>query len=465
MACPGLASARVFKCRALILVEIFTLKRVHSRPMIGRLVLALLLAVVAMVAPAQAVQNELLAVQMTAPSPGGDTPAEVEIVLAAEALPRHLELKRPQRFVLDLPATRAKSAKPLPKSLGNLITAVRSGPQANGDLRLVFELRPEAIVNWTPPTAPAKRFTFLVWPPAPSPAAPVVAGPAPAASPPVAALTPVKTEHEPAEGRDVVVAIDAGHGGQDPGAIGRAGLREKDVVLDIARELATRINREPGMRAILTREGDYFLTLRQRIRRARDAGAQLFVSVHADSVRDPRVSGSSVYVLSLKGATDEQARMLADRENAADLAGGVSIDDKDPVIASVLVDLAQSAQIDQSMVAAERVLRSLGRVNDVRKPKVQQAGFVVLKSPDIPSMLVETAFISSPTDERLLGKPERREALAEAIFDGVRQYFADHPPDGSRFAKERDAKRTREADRRVVATADEAGESARSGKL
>jgi N-acetylmuramoyl-L-alanine amidase len=255
-----------------------------------------------------------------------------------------------------------------------------------------------------------------------------------------------------------VVAIDAGHGGQDPGAIGRAGLREKDVVLDISRELAARINREPGMRAILTRDGDYFLTLRQRIKRARDAGAQLFVSVHADSVRDRTVSGSSVYVLSLKGATDEQSRLLADRENAADLAGGISLDDKDPVIASVLVDLAQSAQISQSMVAAERVLRSLRRVNDVRKPQVQQAGFVVLKSPDIPSMLVETAFISSPADERLLGQAERRAALAEAIFDGVRQYFVDHPPDGSRFARARDAGRT------VVATAAESAPT-RSGAL
>jgi N-acetylmuramoyl-L-alanine amidase len=156
-----------------------------------------------------------------------------------------------------------------------------------------------------------------------------------------------------------------------------------------------------------------------------------------------------VYVLSLKGATDEQARLLADRENAADLAGGVSLEDKDPMIASVLVDLAQSAQISQSMVAAERVLRSLGRVNDVRKPLVQQAGFVVLKSPDIPSMLVETAFISSPADERLLGKPERREALANAIFDGVKQYFIDHPPDGSRFA------RARAEQRQVIATAEE----------
>jgi N-acetylmuramoyl-L-alanine amidase len=184
----------------------------------------------------------------------------------------------------------------------------------------------------------------------------------------------------------------------------------------------------------------------------------LFVSVHADAVRDRSVTGSSVYVLSLKGATDEQARLLADRENAADLAGGVSLDDKDPVIASVLVDLAQSAQISQSMVAAERVLRSLSRVNEVRKPQVQQAGFVVLKSPDIPSMLVETAFISSPSDERLLNKPERRKDLAEAIFDGVRQFFLDHPPDGSRFAQARDSART------VVATAADSA-PARSGKL
>ena len=177
----------------------------------------------------------------------------------------------------------------------------------------------------------------------------------------------------------------------------------------------------------------------------------LFVSVHADSVRDPEVSGSSVYVLSDKGATDEQARMLADRENAADLAGGISIDDKDPMLASVLVDVSQSAQIGSSMAAAERVLRSLAGVNTVRKPQVQQAGFVVLKSPDIPSMLVETAFISSPDDERLLGMPERRAALAEAIFAGVQQYFVDHPPDGSRFALER------RPECAVIATAPDAG--------
>jgi N-acetylmuramoyl-L-alanine amidase len=257
------------------------------------------------------------------------------------------------------------------------------------------------------------------------------------------ALKPVKAAHAPpSSGRVIVVAIDPGHGGQDPGAIGPGGTQEKVVVLDIAKQLAARIDREPGMRAVLTRDGDIFLPLRERMRRARAAGAQLFVSVHADAVPNREVTGSSVYVLSDKGATDEQARWLADRENAADLVGGVSLDDKDPSLASVLVDLTQGAQIWQSMTAAERVLRSLGKVNTVRKPQVQQAGFVVLKSPDIPSMLVETAFISSPVDERLLGIPERRTALAEAIFDGVRQYFVDHPPDGSRFALEREAGRT-----------------------
>ncbi len=384
---------------------------------------------------------------------GRGAATRVQVELGSEVLPRFLLLQRPLRAVIDFPATRPRPALSLPVPSG-AVRALRTGPQTDGSLRLVLELAPGSTVEWRPPSAPARRFSLEVT--AAAAVAPAVVEAAPAAA---TTLKPIRTEHAPpAEGRDVIVAIDAGHGGQDPGAIGLGGLREKDAVLDISRELAARINREPGMRAILTRDGDYFLTLRQRIKRAREAGAQLFVSVHADSVRDRSVSGSSVYVLSLKGATDEQARLLADRENAADLAGGVSLDDKDPVIASVLVDLAQSAQISQSMVAAERVLRSLRRVNDVRKPQVQQAGFVVLKSPDIPSMLVETAFISSPADERLLGQAERREALAEAIFDGVRQYFTDHPPDGSRFARARDAART------VVATAAESA-ATRSGNL
>jgi N-acetylmuramoyl-L-alanine amidase len=246
---------------------------------------------------------------------------------------------------------------------------------------------------------------------------------------------PLRPAHAPIDtGRDVVVAVDAGHGGEDPGAIGAGGTREKDVVLGIARALADRINGEPGMHAVLTRDADYFVALRERIRRARAAKADLFVSIHADSVFDRGVSGASVYVLSEKGATNEAARWLAERENAADLKGGVKLDDKDNVLASVLLDLSQSASIGSSTEAAERVLAAIDRIGDVRKPRVQQAGFVVLKSPDIPSMLVETAYISNPADERRLGSEAHQQQLAAAIFGGIRGYFEDSPPDGTRFA-------------------------------
>lgn len=353
---------------------------------------------------------------------------------------RFFMLEGPRRAVIDLEGV-ADALRGPPPAPGGSIVAVRTGARPGGALRVVVELREGAVASMGPPLARGAAGQRLVLEVDGTPeASSQQAASQQAAVPPSApsTLKPIKAAHAPvASGRTVVVAIDPGHGGQDPGAIGPAGTREKDVVLDISKTLAERINREPGMRAFLTRDGDYFLSLRERIRRAQAAGAMLFVSVHADAVRDPTVTGSSVYVLSDKGATDEQARMLADRENAADLAGGVSIDDKDAVLASILVDVAQSAQIGYSMAAAERVLRALRDVNVVRKPLVQQAGFVVLKSPDIPSMLVETAFISSPEDERLLGQPERRAALAEAIFAGIRQYFVDHPPDGSRFAESR----------------------------
>lgn len=265
---------------------------------------------------------------------------------------------------------------------------------------------------------------------------------------------PKRGKNEPELIRLVTIAIDAGHGGEDPGAKGKRGTHEADVTLSIARRVKAQLEQEPNMRAVLTRDGDYFLTLRQRIKRAREAGAMMFVSVHADSVRDPQVSGSSVYVLSEKGATDEQARWLADRENAADLMGGVSLDDKDPVLASVLVDLTQSAQIGYSMQAAERVLTSLREVHEVHRPRVQQAGFVVLKSPDIPSMLVETAFISNASDERKLTDPARQSDIATAIFKGVHRYFVEHPPEGSRFALERaEARRVANAEERRKAGA------------
>jgi N-acetylmuramoyl-L-alanine amidase len=248
----------------------------------------------------------------------------------------------------------------------------------------------------------------------------------------------VRAAHAPIDsGRDVIVAVDAGHGGQDPGAIGHGGTREKDVTLAIARALAERINGEPGMRAVLTRNRDEFLVLRDRIGRARLAKADMFISIHADSIANREVSGASVYVLSEHGATNEAARWLADRENAADLMGGVKLDDKDKQLASVLLDLSQTANISSSMIAAQRVLGSLDAVGQVRKSQVQQAGFVVLKSPDIPSMLVETAYISNPQEEVSLRNTRHQAALADAIFNGLHNYFESYPPVGTRFAQAR----------------------------
>jgi N-acetylmuramoyl-L-alanine amidase len=256
-------------------------------------------------------------------------------------------------------------------------------------------------------------------------------------STPVAPVA-IRPAHAPAEsGRDIVVAIDAGHGGVDPGASGRRGTREKDVVLAIAKALAARINQEPGMKAVLTRDADYFISLRERNTRARRAKADLFVSIHADSIANPDVSGSSVYVLSDRGASSEAARWLAERENSADLMGGIKLDDKDATLANVLLDLSQTASLSASMVAADNVLKALDRVGEVRKPRVQQAGFVVLKSPDIPSMLVETAFISNREDERKLAQPAHRAKLANAIFSGIVLYFQGNAPDGTRLAATR----------------------------
>ena len=246
---------------------------------------------------------------------------------------------------------------------------------------------------------------------------------------------PVKTlASADARGRDLVIAIDAGHGGQDPGAIGRGGTREKHVTLAIARRLAAEIDAEEGMRAVLIRDGDYFITLGGRTRKARELGADMFVSVHADSVLNRDVSGSSVYVLSLRGASDEAARWLAASENAADLKGGVSLDDKSDVLASVLLDVTQKESVSNSVEAADSVLAALRRIGTVHRPRVQHAGFVVLKSPDIPSMLVETAFISNATDERRLRDPDHQQLLAEAIRKGVRNYFYDKPPPGTKIA-------------------------------
>ncbi|MDW8479318.1 MAG: N-acetylmuramoyl-L-alanine amidase [Xanthomonadales bacterium] len=233
----------------------------------------------------------------------------------------------------------------------------------------------------------------------------------------------------------MVIAIDAGHGGEDPGAIGPGGTREKDITLAVARALARRVDAEPGMRAVLIRDGDYYIPLRERYMRAREARADLFLSIHADAFHDARARGSSVYVLSPRGASSEAARWLAERENRSDLIGGVSLADKDEMLAAVLLDLSQGATLEASHRAASHLLRALGRVGRVHKRHVERAAFMVLRSPDVPSVLVETAFISNPAEERRLGERQHQERLAEAMLEGIRSHFAELPPPGTLLAR------------------------------
>jgi N-acetylmuramoyl-L-alanine amidase len=319
--------------------------------------------------------------------------------------------------VVDVESTQMPARVVLPRGAG-LVKSVRSGTQPGGKLRLVLELdRRQA-------TLASRMVGSQLIVDLNIQAEPVAAAAAPVSVMPSSVdPVPVRAAHAPGDaGRDIVIAIDAGHGGQDPGASGAAGTREKDVVLAIARALAKRIDAEPGMRAVLTRDEDRFIPLRERMNIARRARADLFVSVHADAIQNRSVSGSSVYVLSDRGASSEAARWLAEQENAADLKGGVSLGDKSNGLASVLMDVSQSASIGASSEAASSVL-----------------GF--LEAPDSPSMLVETAFISNPGEEKKLRSPSHQAAVADAIFSGVRGYFRQSPPDGTLFARQREARR------------------------
>ncbi len=234
--------------------------------------------------------------------------------------------------------------------------------------------------------------------------------------------------------RPLVIAIDAGHGGQDPGATGLSGKREKDVTLAIARELARQINATPGLKAYLTRDNDVFIPLNQRAQLARQARADMFVSIHADAAENRAANGSSVYVLSLKGASSQRARWLADKENASDLIGGVRLEKTSGTLASVLIDLTQSGQMKASEDAAAHVLDGLSRIGRNHKPHIERANFAVLRTSDMPAMLVETAFISNPEEERRLSEPAYQRQLARAVLDGVNTYFLRQPPPGTLYA-------------------------------
>jgi N-acetylmuramoyl-L-alanine amidase len=393
-------------------------------------------------------------------------PEGTRLVIELDAPVSHqvFTLDSPDRVVVDLSNAIMSRGKPLPSGQGP-VRALRSGTQPGNGLRFVLDVEgsqsprsfavgadrdagPRVVVE-LPGRAPTAAVTAAAAPAAPATAPPggnevlamaaqVTSAVAAPVLPPRAveppAQPPVKTAASAGPGRELVIAIDAGHGGQDPGAIGRGGTREKDVTLSIARKLAAAINAEEGMRAVLIRDGDYFITLGARTRKARQLGADMFVSVHADSVGNREVNGSSVYVLSLRGASDEAAKWLAERENAADLKGGVSLEEGSDVLASVLLDVTQKEAISDSVEAADSVLAALRAVGDVHRPRVQHAGFMVLKSPDIPSMLVETAFISNADDERRLRDTDQQRRIAEAIRTGIRNYWYENPPPGSRVA-------------------------------
>lgn len=247
-----------------------------------------------------------------------------------------------------------------------------------------------------------------------------------------------RRETLPKDQRQIIVAIDPGHGGEDPGAIGPAGTLEKDVVWAISQQLAEIISQDPAFDVVLTRTGDYYVGLRQRVELARKARADLFLSIHADAYRSPQPRGSSVYVLSQRGATSESARWLADSENRADLIGGVegvlTLGDKDETLAGVLVDLSMTATLSESMKAGSRVLANMGQINRLHRRNVEQAGFLVLKSPDLPSMLVEAGFISNPQEEQRLRDPSYQRRMGTQIAKAVKDYFRDNPPHNSILA-------------------------------
>lgn len=344
----------------------------------------------------------------------------VVLDLSAPATHSIITLRGPDRLVIDLDGGRlADSLRAMPDGVG-AVKNIRSGARADGTLRVVLDLNEDV-----------RSRSFA-------------AGPNPQYGDRLVIdlersgnLQTVRRASEAYKpGRDIVIAVDAGHGGHDPGAIGRGKTREKDVALAVSRELAARINAESGMKAVLVRNADYYVDHRKRMDIAHQAGADLFVSIHADAVTDRRASGATVYALSLKGASDEEARLLAERENKSVQIGTVSLDDKDKVLAAVLLDLSQNAALSASMDVGSKVIGELSHVVKVRRTSVQQAGLLVLKSPDMPSILVETAYISNPTEEQLLRDKRYQGKLATAILGGIRNYFYTNPPADTQIAME-----------------------------
>lgn len=362
-------------------------------------------------------------------------------------------LSAPDRLVIDING--ATLGAPLKVATSNTpISSVRSAQRTPTDLRVVVDLK-KSVTPKSFTLAPNAQYgnrlvvdlydqeADAIAASAPTPAPPPVQAPATTPAVPVTPTQPaIKLPPVPSGKRDIVVAIDAGHGGEDPGASGSSGQHEKDIVLQIARELQRQINSEKGFRAELTRTGDYFIPLRKRTEIARKKGADLFISIHADAAPSRAAFGASVFALSDRGATSETARWLADTENRSDLIGGagnVSLDDKDRMLAGVLLDLSMTATLSSSLNVGQKVLGNMGRITSLHKQRVEQAGFMVLKSPDIPSILVETGFISNNAEAAKLATRSHQQALARSIHTGVRQYFQQNPPPGTYVAWLRDS--------------------------
>jgi len=349
------------------------------------------------------------------------------IVIETKTRPAYkvFSLSDPERLVIDIANT--KLGKKLARStFANTYIADMRHAQRKSALRLVFDLKQRVTPNSFLLAPSGKHHYRLVLDLATG------KNKQSASQKPANSISSAPIQQRPL--RDVVIAIDAGHGGKDPGAIGSRGTYEKTVVLQIAKRLKRLLDAQPGMRAVLTRNNDRYLTLRERTNRARKHRADVFISVHADAVKNRKANGSSVYVLSKRGASSEAAKILAKSQNAADMIGGVSLGGKDKVLQHVILDLSQTATIDASTELARNVIAELTRLGKTKR-NVGHAGFVVLKSPDIPSILVETAFISNRAEEKKLRSPQHQEKLAKAIFNGIRRYLQQHAPEDSKLAQ------------------------------
>jgi N-acetylmuramoyl-L-alanine amidase len=411
----------------------------------------------------------------------GATGTRAELQLDRAGAYKLIPLSNPERLAVDFPDSQLARGLAMPAAAG-MVKAVRTGQPVPGTVRVVFDLAGAVkAIPTTLETAGTGYTLVLEWPgdhapmtatvaaqpkqdvvkPEPTPASPPASDPiariarqpmpalaetgVPAGSPSSAPTADVPATPAPLPAaprlplqsgmRPLVIAIDAGHGGQDPGAHGLHGTREKDVTLAIARELARQVNATPGLKAYLTRDSDVFIPLNYRARRASANKADIFLSIHADAAENRGARGSSVYVLSTRGASSQRARWLADKENAADVIGGERVRAADNTLTSVLLDLTQSGNMKASEDAAEHVLGGLKRVGNNHKPDVERANFAVLRTSDkMPAMLVETAFISNPDEEKRLTDPAFQRTLASAILDGVDRYFARQPPPGTLYA-------------------------------